>query len=117
MTIHRSNPIHQSTRNFPNRLGKGANVYLASAELAAVASMVGHLPDKEEYLKYFDKIDAGAADTYRYLNFDELPDYLTAADAVDIDEAAYDSLGPAMKAELLKLKKEAKLRKRSNKQY
>ena len=79
--------------------------------------MMGKLPNREEYLKYFGKIDAAAADTYRYLNFDELPDYLSAADAVDIDEAAYDSLGPAMKAELLKLKKEAKLRKRSNKQY
>jgi len=113
----KSTVVSTSTRNFPNRLGKDANVYLASAELAAVSSMMGKLPNREEYLQYFDKIDAAAADTYRYLNFDELPDYLSAADAVDIDEAAYDSLGPAMKAELLKMKKEAKLRKRSKKQY
>merc|ERR1719235_808575 len=98
--------LSTSTRNFPNRMGKGANVYLSSAEVAAVAAMLGKLPTQEEYMPYFNKIDASAADTYRYLNFDELPDYLTAADAVDIDEAAYESLGPAMKAELKKVMKE-----------
>merc|ERR1712176_879949 len=67
----KSTVVSTSTRNFPNRLGKGSNVYLASAELAAVASMLGHLPSKEEYLKYFAGLQASAADTYRYLNFDE----------------------------------------------
>jgi aconitate hydratase 2/2-methylisocitrate dehydratase len=113
----KSTVVSTSTRNFPNRLGKGSNVYLASAELAAVASMTGHLPTPEEYLKYSAELDLTAADTYRYLNFDELPDYISAADAVNIDESAYDSLGPAMKAELMKMKKEMEKRKKSKKHY
>jgi aconitate hydratase 2/2-methylisocitrate dehydratase len=76
--------VSTSTRNFPNRLGQGANVYLASAELAAVASIEGRLPTVEEYMKYAGKLDATAADTYRYLNFDELPDYVEASDKVEI---------------------------------
>ncbi|KAL3815250.1 hypothetical protein ACHAXA_002299 [Cyclostephanos tholiformis] len=76
--------VSTSTRNFPNRLGQGANVYLASAELAAVASIEGKLPTVEEYMKYAGKLDATAADTYRYLNFDELPDYVEASDKVEI---------------------------------
>ena len=71
-----------STRNFPNRLGKGANVYLASAELAAVAAIIGKLPDPEEYLEYAGKLDATAADTYRYLNFDKLKQYVKAGEKV-----------------------------------
>ena len=113
----RSTVVSTSTRNFPNRLGKDANVYLASAELAAIASMKGSLPSPKEYLEYFAKLDTTAADTYRYLNFDELPEYLSSADMVDIDEEAYDSLGPAMKAELLKMKKEIETRKRSKRDY
>ena len=109
----KSTVVSTSTRNFPNRLGRGSNVYLASAELAAIASMKGYLPTPEEYLKYFKELNTTAADTYRYLNFDELPDYITAADAVNIDEAAYDALGPAMKAELMKMKKELSRRKKS----
>merc|ERR1712224_946517 len=76
--------VSTSTRNFPNRLGKGANVYLASAELAAVSSMLGRLPQVGEYQKYFKEIDATAADTYRYLNFDELADYVAQAEKVTI---------------------------------
>ena len=76
--------VSTSTRNFPNRLGKGANVYLASAELAAVASIEGKLPTPEEYLEYTKNLDATAADTYRYLNFDELPDFIEAASAVEV---------------------------------
>ena len=113
----KSTVVSTSTRNFPNRLGKGANVYLASAELAAIASMMGKLPTPAEYLQYFKELDATAADTYRYLNFDDLPDYMSAADMVDINEEAYDSLGPAMKAELLKMKKEIEGRKRSKRDY
>ena len=71
--------VSTSTRNFPNRLGQGSNVYLASAELAAVSSIMGRLPTPEEYLKYMDQVDATAADTYRYLNFDQLPNYLASA--------------------------------------
>ncbi len=57
-----------STRNFPNRLGTGANVFLASAELAAVAALIGKLPTPEEYQTYVAQVDKTAVDTYRYLN-------------------------------------------------
>lgn len=78
--------VSTSTRNFPNRLGQGANVYLASAELAAVAAIEGRLPTVAEYLKYMDRINATAADTYRYLNFDELPEFVKSADSVEISD-------------------------------
>ncbi|PHM33280.1 bifunctional aconitate hydratase 2/2-methylisocitrate dehydratase [Xenorhabdus innexi] len=74
--------VSTSTRNFPNRLGAGANVYLASAELAAIASLLGRLPTPEEYLQFMDKVDETAADTYRYLNFDQLNQYTEKADEV-----------------------------------
>ncbi|MBC8946077.1 MULTISPECIES: bifunctional aconitate hydratase 2/2-methylisocitrate dehydratase [Xenorhabdus] len=74
--------VSTSTRNFPNRLGAGANVYLASAELAAVASLLGRLPTPEEYLQFMSKVDETAADTYRYLNFDQLNQYTEKADDV-----------------------------------
>jgi aconitate hydratase 2/2-methylisocitrate dehydratase len=60
-----SSVVSTSTRNFPNRLGKGANVFLASAELAAVASIEGKLPTVSEYFKYAEKIQATAKDTFR----------------------------------------------------
>jgi aconitate hydratase 2/2-methylisocitrate dehydratase len=78
--------VSTSTRNFPNRLGQGANVYLASAELAAVASIVGRLPTPEEYLQYMSQVDSTAADTYRYLNFDELPEFVDKAASVEISD-------------------------------
>jgi len=76
--------VSTSTRNFPNRLGQGANVFLASAELAAVAAIEGKLPTVDEYMKYMDQVNATAADTYRYLNFDELPKFIASADTVEI---------------------------------
>ncbi|NVD05712.1 bifunctional aconitate hydratase 2/2-methylisocitrate dehydratase [Vibrio sp. JPW-9-11-11] len=77
-----------STRNFPNRLGTGANVYLSSAELAAVGAILGKIPTKEEYLAYMDQIDATAADTYRYLNFHRMDQYTEKADQVIFQEPA-----------------------------
>jgi aconitate hydratase 2/2-methylisocitrate dehydratase len=77
-----------STRNFPNRLGTGANVYLSSAELAAVGAILGKIPTKEEYLSYMDQIDATAADTYRYLNFHKMEQYTKKADNVIFQEPA-----------------------------
>ncbi|WP_342639847.1 bifunctional aconitate hydratase 2/2-methylisocitrate dehydratase [Proteus faecis] len=74
--------VSTSTRNFPNRLGTGANVYLASAELAAVASLLGRLPEPQEYLDFINKVDETAEDTYRYLNFDQLEQYTDKADQV-----------------------------------
>lgn len=64
-----------STRNFDNRLGKGAQVYLGSAELAAVCSMLGRLPTKEEYLEKTQKIVGKEANIYKYLNFNLIQDY------------------------------------------
>ncbi|GKT12292.1 MAG: aconitate hydratase 2/2-methylisocitrate dehydratase [Thiomicrorhabdus sp.] len=64
-----------STRNFPNRLGNDADVYLGSAELAAVCASVGELPTVEEYMSQVAKLDTMADDVYRYLQFDEMVDY------------------------------------------
>ena len=65
-----------STRNFDNRMGKGAQVYLGSAELAALCSLLGYIPSLEEYLKVMaEKIDKKSDEIYRYLNFDQLTDY------------------------------------------
>ncbi|MGR5066811.1 MULTISPECIES: bifunctional aconitate hydratase 2/2-methylisocitrate dehydratase [Vibrio] len=77
-----------STRNFPNRLGTGANVYLSSAELAAVGAILGKIPTKEEYLEYAKQIDATAADTYRYLNFHKMDEYTKKAAEVIFQEPA-----------------------------
>jgi len=74
-----STVVSTSTRNFPNRLGDGANVYLASAELAAVASIIGKLPTVEEYMEYAKNIDSMAADVYRYLSFDQIAEFREAA--------------------------------------
>jgi len=71
----KSTVVSTSTRNFPNRLGDGANVFLASAEIAAVSSILGHIPTMEEYLSFASDIDAMASDVYRYLNFDEISSF------------------------------------------
>ncbi|MCY9864032.1 bifunctional aconitate hydratase 2/2-methylisocitrate dehydratase [Vibrio coralliirubri] len=83
-----STVMSTSTRNFPNRLGNGANVYLASAELSAVGAILGRIPTKEEYLEYAEKINATAADTYRYLNFHKMGQYTDKADTVIFQEPA-----------------------------
>jgi len=70
--------LSTSTRNFPNRLGDGANVYLTSAELAAVGAIVGRLPTAAEYMEYAGKIDSMSADVYRYLNFDKMESFKKA---------------------------------------
>ncbi len=67
--------VSTSTRNFPNRLGDNTNVFLSSAELAAVCSILGKIPTVSEYMRYTAKINDNAAETYRYLNFDQMVDY------------------------------------------
>lgn len=67
--------VSTSTRNFPNRLGNNANVYLSSAELASVCSILGKIPSVDEYMAYYQQINSTAADTYRYLNFDQMAGY------------------------------------------
>jgi aconitate hydratase 2/2-methylisocitrate dehydratase len=85
-----STVVSTSTRNFPNRLGQGANVYLASPELAAITSILGKLPTVKEFLSYMDQVKSTAADTYRSLNFDELPDFLKSANKVEISDEMKD---------------------------
>jgi aconitate hydratase 2/2-methylisocitrate dehydratase len=80
--------VSTSTRNFPNRLGKGADVYLASAELSAVCGILGRIPNQEEYLQYMGQLDTMSADVYRYLNFDQIEEYRSVADTVASVEAA-----------------------------
>ena len=67
--------ISTSTRNFPNRMGAGTHVYLASAELASVCSVLGRIPDHSEYMNYMGQLAEVADETYRYLNFNEMPAY------------------------------------------
>ncbi|MBX3624780.1 MAG: bifunctional aconitate hydratase 2/2-methylisocitrate dehydratase [Rhizobacter sp.] len=74
--------ISTSTRNFPNRLGKNTNVFLGSAELAAIASRLGKLPTPAEYLKEMGIIDADKASVYRYLNFNQIDEYVETAKSV-----------------------------------
>ncbi|WP_353978948.1 bifunctional aconitate hydratase 2/2-methylisocitrate dehydratase [Salinicola endophyticus] len=78
----KSTVVSTSTRNFPNRLGDGADVYLASAELAAIAAVEGRLPTVEEYKATMGEFDAMAGEIYRYLNFHEIEDFQKAAATV-----------------------------------
>ncbi|MDR3454432.1 MAG: bifunctional aconitate hydratase 2/2-methylisocitrate dehydratase [Rhodoferax sp.] len=77
-----------STRNFPNRLGKNANVYLGSAELAAICSKLGRIPTKAEYMADMGVLTAASDQIYQYLNFDKLKDYTDLADTVKEGVAA-----------------------------
>ena len=79
-----STVVSTSTRNFPNRLGDGADVFLASAELAAISSVIGRLPSVEEYHKYMNDINPLADNIYRYLNFNEIDSYIEEANNADI---------------------------------
>merc|ERR1711937_60834 len=73
--------ISTSTRNFPNRLGKGAMVFLGSAELSAVAATLGRLPTPEEYMKCYAELgsESDRQNIYKYLNFDQVESYVEAA--------------------------------------
>ena len=77
-----------STRNFPNRLGKNSNVYLGSAELAAICSKLGRIPTKEEYLADMGVLTAASDKVYQYLNFDKIDDYTESAATVKDGVAA-----------------------------
>jgi aconitate hydratase 2/2-methylisocitrate dehydratase len=82
--------LSTSTRNFPNRLGDGANVYLTSAELAAVGAIVGKIPTADEYMEYASKIQSMSAEVFRYLNFDQMPDFKAA------EEKAKENIIPTL---------------------
>ena len=77
-----------STRNFPNRLGKNSNVYLGSAELAAICSKLGRIPTKAEYLADMGVLTKDSDKIYQYLNFDQVKDYTDLADTVKDSVAA-----------------------------
>jgi aconitate hydratase 2/2-methylisocitrate dehydratase len=79
-----STVVSTSTRNFPNRLGQGANVYLASAELASVAAVMGKLPTVEEYMGYAATINSMSGEIYQYLNFDKIEEYTDKADKISV---------------------------------
>ena len=72
--------LSTSTRNFPNRLGNGANVYLTSAELASVGAILGKLPTRDEYMAYAEKIDSMSDEIFRYLNFDQMKRFQDGAE-------------------------------------
>ena len=72
--------LSTSTRNFPNRLGDGANVYLTSAELATVGGILGRLPTVAEYMEYASKIDSMSAEVYSYMNFDQIESFQKSAE-------------------------------------
>jgi aconitate hydratase 2/2-methylisocitrate dehydratase len=74
--------VSTSTRNFPNRLGDNTNVFLSSAELAAIAAVLGKLPTPAEYQEYAGKLSTMGAEIYRYLNFNEIESFQKAADKV-----------------------------------
>lgn len=84
--------LSTSTRNFPNRLGAGANVYLASAELSAIGGILGKIPTPEEYKEYASKIDSMSDEIFRYMNFDQIESFQKGAEegkriaAVEIEE-------------------------------
>jgi aconitate hydratase 2/2-methylisocitrate dehydratase len=71
-----------STRNFPNRLGKNSNVYLGSAELAAICSRLGRIPTKAEYMAGVGVLAPSSDAIYKYLNFDQIPEFKAVADSV-----------------------------------
>ncbi|SHG25589.1 aconitase [Microbulbifer donghaiensis] len=75
-----STVLSTSTRNFPNRLGDGANVYLTSAELASVGAILGKLPTPDEYQQYAANLDSMSAEIYRYLNFDQIEEFQKSAE-------------------------------------
>jgi len=75
----KSTVLSTSTRNFPNRLGDGANVYLTSAELAAVGAVLGKLPSPAEYMEYAKDLNSMSKEIYKYLNFDQMENYTKKA--------------------------------------
>lgn len=80
----KSTVLSTSTRNFPNRLGDGANVYLTSAELAAVGAVLGKLPTPQEYMEYAKDLNSMSKEIYRYLNFDQMEEYTKKASEASV---------------------------------
>ena len=83
--------VSTSTRNFPNRLGDGANVYLASAELAAISAILGKLPTIEEYLSHMSEINTMSEEIFRYMNFDQIEAYKKAANSASLPSVTIET--------------------------
>jgi aconitate hydratase 2/2-methylisocitrate dehydratase len=79
-----STAMSTSTRNFPNRLGIDTNVYLGSAELAALCALMGRIPTVAEYMEGVKGLEAKAADVYRYMNFDQIKEFSEVAETVTV---------------------------------
>ncbi len=79
-----STAVSTSTRNFPNRLGIDTRVFLASAELASVAALLGRLPTPKEYFEQVESLNAKAGEVYQYMNFDKIKSFSDVADTVTI---------------------------------
>jgi aconitate hydratase 2/2-methylisocitrate dehydratase len=77
--------VSTSTRNFPNRLGDNANVFLASAEVAAISAKLGYIPTPDEYLSLMKDIEPMSGEIYQYLNFDQIADYQKSAANVPLE--------------------------------
>ncbi len=86
-----STVVSTSTRNFPNRLGDGANVYLASAELAAISAILGKLPNVDEYLSHMKEINTMSSDIFRYMNFNEIEAYKKAAENASLPSVTIEN--------------------------
>jgi len=79
-----STAMSTSTRNFPNRLGIDTRVYLGSAELAAVCALMGKIPTPAEYMAQVEVVNQKAGDIYRYMNFDQIEEFKSVADTVEM---------------------------------
>jgi aconitate hydratase 2/2-methylisocitrate dehydratase len=79
-----STALSTSTRNFPNRLGIDTRVYLSSAELAAVGALLGKIPTTEEYMAAVGNLAGKTAEVYRYMNFDQIPEFVEVAEKVAV---------------------------------
>ena len=86
-----STVVSTSTRNFPNRLGDGANVYLASAELAAISAILGKLPNVDEYLSHMKEINTMSSEIFRYMNFNEIKAYKKAAENASLPSVTIEN--------------------------
>ena len=86
-----STVVSTSTRNFPNRLGDGANVYLASAELAAISAILGKLPNLDEYLSHMKEINTMSSEIFRYMNFNEIEAYKKAAENASLPSVTIEN--------------------------
>ena len=76
--------VSTSTRNFPNRMGDGCNVYLASSEVTAISSLLGKIPNLEEYQDYMKDLNTMSSEVFRYMNFNEIEDYLRKVRDMDM---------------------------------